>query len=215
VLHSSVQFSSVLGVHWKDWGWSWNSNTLATWCGELTRWKRPWCWERLMVGEGDDRGWDCWIASPTRWTWVWASSGSWWWTGRPGVLQSLGSQRVRHDWATELNWTELCSTGIYVQYPVINHNGHTQIYVYMYNWITFSGSSVGKESTCNAEDVGLIPGSGKSLRGGNGTHSSILVWEIQWTEEPGRLQSMGSQELNTTEWLNYHHNWITLLYTRN
>ena len=75
---------------------------------ELTHWKRPWCWERLGAGgEGDDRGWDGWMASPTRWTWVWVNSGSWWWTGRPGVLWFMGSQRVRHDWATELNWT-LC-----------------------------------------------------------------------------------------------------------
>ena len=98
---------SVLNVHWKDWCWSWNSNTLATWCEELTPWKRPWCWEKLKAGgEGDDRGWDVWMASPTQWTWVWVNSGSWWWTGRPGLLQSMGLQRVRHDWATELNWTE-------------------------------------------------------------------------------------------------------------
>ena len=65
-----------------------------------------WCWERLKAGgEGDNRGWDGWMASPTLWTWVWASSGSWWWTGKPGVLQSMGSQRGRHDWATEVNWT--------------------------------------------------------------------------------------------------------------
>ena len=70
--------------------------------------KRPWCWERLKAGgEGDDRRWDGWMASPTRWTWVWASSGSWWWTGRPGMLQSMGSQRVGHNWATELNWIRL------------------------------------------------------------------------------------------------------------
>ena len=68
-----------------------------------THWKRPWCWERLKVGgEGDARGWVGWMASPTRWTWVWVNSWSWWWTGRPGVLQPMGSQRVRHDWATEL-----------------------------------------------------------------------------------------------------------------
>ena len=96
---------SVLGVHWQDWCWSWNSNTLATSCEELTHWKRPWCWEGLWAGEGDDRGWDGWMASPTRWTWVWVNSGSWWWTGRPGVLRFMPSQRVRHDWATELNWT--------------------------------------------------------------------------------------------------------------
>ena len=98
---------SVLDKHWKDWGWSWSSNTLATWCKELTCWKRPWCWERWKAeGEGDDRGWDGWMASPTRWTWVWASSRSWWWTGKPGVLQSMGSQRLGHDWTNELNWTE-------------------------------------------------------------------------------------------------------------
>ena len=96
---------SVLGVHWKDWCWSWNSSTLATSCEELTHWKRPWCWEGLGAGgEGDDRGWDGWMASLTRWTWVWVNSGSWWWTGRPGVLRFMGSQRVEHDWATELNW---------------------------------------------------------------------------------------------------------------
>ena len=85
--------------------WSCNSNTLTIWCEELTHWKRPWCLERLRAGgEGDDGGWDCWMASPTWWTWVWVISGSWWWTGRPGVLWFMGSQRVRHDWATELNY---------------------------------------------------------------------------------------------------------------
>ena len=65
--------------------------------------EKTWFWEKLKAGgEGDDRGWDGWMAPPTRWTWVWASSGSWWWTGEPGVLQCMGSQRVRHDWATEL-----------------------------------------------------------------------------------------------------------------
>ena len=98
---------SVLGVHWKDWCWSWNSNTLATWCEELTHLKRPWCWERLKAGgEGDDREWDGWVASPTQWTWVWVNSGSWWWTGRSGMLWFMGLQRGGHDWVTELNWTE-------------------------------------------------------------------------------------------------------------
>ena len=70
--------------------------------------ERPWSWERLRAGrEGDDRGWDGWLASLTQWTWVWVDSGNWWWTRRPGVLWFMGSQRVRHDWATELNWTEL------------------------------------------------------------------------------------------------------------
>ena len=78
-----------------------------TWCEELTHLKRPWCWERLGAwGEEDDRGWDGWMASLTLWTWVWTSSGSWWWTGKPGVLQSMGvakSQTWLSDW-TELNW---------------------------------------------------------------------------------------------------------------
>ena len=80
---------SVLGVHWKDWCWSWNSSTLATWCKELTHLKRPWCWSGRRRGLHRMR---CWLASPTQWTWVWVNSRSWWWTGRPG-------QR--------LNWTEL------------------------------------------------------------------------------------------------------------
>ena len=92
------------GVHWKDWCWSGNSNILATWCEELTHWKKPWWWERQRVeGEGDDRGWDGRMVSPTQWTWVWVDSGSWWWTGRPGMLQFMGSQSQ-----TRLSdWTEL------------------------------------------------------------------------------------------------------------
>ena len=101
---------SALGVLWKEWCQSWNSSTLATSCEELTHWKRLWCWEGLGAGdEGDDWGWDGWMASRTRWTRVWVNSGSWWWTGRPGMLRFMGSQRVGHDWATELNWTD---TGI-------------------------------------------------------------------------------------------------------
>ena len=77
---------------------------LATWCKE----KRPWCWERLKAGgEGDNRGWEGWMVSPTQWTWVWVGSGNWWWTRKPGVLWSMGSQRVGHDCVTEVNWTEL------------------------------------------------------------------------------------------------------------
>ena len=92
------------GCYWKDWCWSWNSNTLVTSCEELTHVKRPGCWERLRAGgEGDDREWDGWMASPTQWTWVWVNSGSWWWTVRPGVLWFMGLQsqtRLR-------DWTEL------------------------------------------------------------------------------------------------------------
>ena len=87
--------------------------------------KRPWCWEKLKVrGGGDDRGWDGWMASLTQWTWVWVNSGSWWWTRRPGVLQSMGSQRIRHDWVTEVNWTEplqinLSGKGEYIYYILL------------------------------------------------------------------------------------------------
>ena len=94
-----VHQQSVLNIHWEDWCWSWNSNTMATWCKELTHWKRSCCWERLKAGgEEDDRGWDGWLASLTQWTWVWVGSGSWWWTGKLGMMQSMGSQRVKHDW---------------------------------------------------------------------------------------------------------------------
>ena len=104
---SPSQRKSILNIHWKDWCWSWNTNTLATWFKKLTHLKRPSCWERLKVGgEGDNRGWDGWMASLTQWTWVWVNSGSWWWAGKSGMLPSLGSQRVGQDWATELNWSD-------------------------------------------------------------------------------------------------------------
>ena len=84
------------------------AETPTLWPPDTKNWlteKKAWCWERSKAGrEGDDRGWDSCMASLTRWTWVWVSSGCWWWTGKPGTLQSTGSQRVRHDWATELNW---------------------------------------------------------------------------------------------------------------
>ena len=100
---------SALGFLWKKWCYSWNSSTLVTSCEELTHWKRLWCWEGLGAGgEGDDRGWDGWMASPTQWTWVWVNSRSWWWTGRPGVLWFMGSQEL--DMTERLNWTD---KGIY------------------------------------------------------------------------------------------------------
>ena len=92
--------------HLKDWCWSWNSNALPPWVKELTHLNWPWRWERLKVGgEGDDRRWGGWMASLIQWVWV--SSRNWWWTGRPGILQSMVLQTVGHDWATELNWTIL------------------------------------------------------------------------------------------------------------
>ena len=111
----SILKESVLTIHWKDWCCNWSSNTLVTWCKDLTPWKRPWCWERLKVGgEGDDREWDSWMASLTQWMWIWASCGSWWWTGKPVVLQSMGSQRVGHDWVTKLNWLKDAETSLVI-----------------------------------------------------------------------------------------------------
>ena len=93
----------ILDLPSQDWCWSWNSNILVTWSEEMTH------LETLMLGKiesgrrRDNRGWDGWMESLTQWTWVWLNSGSWWWTGWPGMLQSMGLQRFRHDWATELN----------------------------------------------------------------------------------------------------------------
>ena len=97
---------------------------LATFWEELTPWKRPWCWERLRAGEGDNRGWDGWMASPTQWRWIGVNSRSWWWTRRPGIMHSMWSQRVGHDWLTELSWTALqwfvgfCHTTAWINYNV-------------------------------------------------------------------------------------------------
>ena len=95
-------------IHSKDRSWSWSSNTLATWFKELTHWKRPWCWERLRAG-GKWEDWD-WMASPTQWTWVWANCARQCRTGKPGVLQSMGLQKVRHNLATkqqQSNWKRI------------------------------------------------------------------------------------------------------------
>ena len=104
-LESPLDCREVQPVHSKgDQPWVFIGRTDAK-AEELTHWKRPWCWEGVGAeGEGDNRGWDGWMPSPTRWTRVWVNSGSWWWIGRPDMLRFMGSQRVRHDW---VNWTEL------------------------------------------------------------------------------------------------------------
>jgi len=95
---------SVLNINWKDRSWSWSFSTLATWCEVLTYWINPEL-ERLKARkEGDDRGWDDWMASLTQWKWVWVSFRCWWWTGKPGMLQSM-IHRVRHDWINEVDCT--------------------------------------------------------------------------------------------------------------
>ena len=112
-LESALNCKEIQPVHPKgDQSWLFigrtdvEAETPILWppdCEELTHWKRPWCWERLRAGgEGDDIGWDGWMASLTQWIWVWVNSRRW--TGRPGMLQFMGLQRVGHDWATELNW---------------------------------------------------------------------------------------------------------------
>ena len=117
---------SALGFLWRERCWSWNSCTLATSCEELTHWKRLWCCQGLGAGgEGDDRGWDGWMASPTRWLWVWVNSGSWWWTGRPGMLQFMGCKES--DTTERLNWTELkrpcgwANWKAYLKFPEVLH----------------------------------------------------------------------------------------------
>ena len=95
---SQSERKSTLNTHWKDWCWSWNSNTLATWCEELTHCKRHWCRERLRAGGiGDDRGWDGWVVSTIQWTLTWANSRGWWGTEKPDVLQFMGLQTIRHN----------------------------------------------------------------------------------------------------------------------
>ena len=96
----------VLNIHWKDWCWSWIQ---LQYTGHLMRRTvsfedTPMLGKIKTGGKGDDREWDGWMASLIQGTGVWVSSGSWWLTGRPAVLQFMGSQRVGHDWATELNW---------------------------------------------------------------------------------------------------------------
>ena len=88
----------------------WNTNTLVNWCEELTLWKRSWCWEKLKAGgEWENRQWDGWMAAPLKWTWVWLGSGSWWWTRRPGMLQSIGSQ-----WTPISDWTKLTYSKLWI-----------------------------------------------------------------------------------------------------
>ena len=142
-------------------------HTLATWCEELTYLTRPWCWERLKAGgEGAGRGWESWMASLTRWTWVWASSRNWWWTGKPGMLQSMGSQRIRHDWATEQEQQLLK----FIAKSSLSILGQEELP------LAGASSSVDKESACNAGDLGSIPWSGRSPGEGNGNplHYSCL-----------------------------------------
>ena len=106
-------------MHWKEWCWS--SSILVNWCEQMTHWQSLWCWERLRKDEEGVRWWDGWTASSMQWTWTWANSGRWWRTGRPGVLQSMGSQRGGDDWVTEqqqqhLHWSSAPAHPTHPQY---------------------------------------------------------------------------------------------------
>ena len=139
-LESPLDFREIQPVHPKG-NQSWifigrtdaEAETPILWPPDVKSWliwKRPWCWERLKTGgEGDDRGWDGWMASPTQWTWAWVNSRSQQWTGRPGVLWFMGSQRVRLDWATELNWNIYSVAGcVFIHHKWIS---------YLYYWCYF------------------------------------------------------------------------------
>ena len=172
--------------------------------------KKPGCWEGLRAGgEGDNRGWDGWMASLTWWTWVWVSSRSWWWTGRPGVLQSMGLQRVRQDWVTELNWTQLkvtsantwltlfsvlyrinsswllittaCCCLVVKLCPSLCNPWTTGLITCYYSphWASQVALEV-NNLPANAGDVGSILGLERSPGEGNG-NSSIVAWRIPWT----------------------------------
>ena len=112
-LESPLDCKEIQPIHSEDQSWDFfgandvDAETPVLWPPHVKSWLfgKDWCWAGLGAGgEGDDRGWDGWMASLTRWTWVWVNSGSWWWIGRPGVLRFMGSQRVGHDSVTELNW---------------------------------------------------------------------------------------------------------------
>ena len=108
------------------------AETLILWPADSL--EKTWCWERLQVGgEGDDRGWDGWMAAPAQWTWVWASSGSWWWRGKPNVLQSIGSQRVGHNWVTELNWKPTIRRKIDIKRSCCHYFGKSDCVIF-YFW---------------------------------------------------------------------------------
>ena len=124
---------------------------LTTSCEDLTHWRRLWCWEGLGAGgEGDERGWDGWMASLTRWTSVWVNSGSWWWTGRPGVLRFMGLQRVGHNWETELNWkyVEACS----FEHMCMNACIYTCTYMYIHACIPWHCPLESPEAKSSSSD---------------------------------------------------------------
>ena len=129
----------ILNIHWRDWYWGWSSNTLATWCEESTHWKNPWCWERLKAGgEGDDRGWNGWIASSTQWTWVWASSGRCEEQGSLACCNLWGSKEPDTTETLKNNDSMLIKWRTLSKFPRVCPPSHVQILILQ---IALSGSS--------------------------------------------------------------------------
>ena len=182
-----------------------------------------------MGGEGDDRGWDSWMASQPQWTWVWVNSGIWWRARKPGVVQSVGSQRVRQDWATELNWechSQLMLSRLWPPswearrslillrwkigrkrrrksnpFKVENRAEDKDLVVLLsLGALRSSGLVSGDSRTGSSSLWGYPQVTFKEMA----THSSILAWKIPWTVEPVRLQPMGSQRVG--------HDWATSLH---
>ena len=213
-VHPKGDHWKIMGVHWKDWCWSQNSSTSATSRKELTHWKGPWCWKGLGAGgEGDDKGWDGWMASPTQWTWVWVNSRSLWWAGRPGVLWFMGLQRVGHelsDW-TELSWTEYFYCLHSFSFSRMSYIWSPSVYIAFSDWLLslsnmhllslhiFSVTSLVAQMVKNLlvmQETRLWSlGQEDPLEKRMATHSSILAWRIPWREEACGLQSMGSQRV--------------------
>ena len=169
-----------------DWCWSWNSNTLVPWCKELTHWKRPWCWERLRAGgEGDDRGWDGWMASPTQWTWVWVNSGSWRWT----EAWSAAVHGVAKSWTQMSNWTELISLSKRGKSERKKQNKyHILTCIWnlekWYRWVYFQGRN-------RNADVENVRTRGREVRGTN-WESSVAM------STPPCVKQTASEKLLTT-----------------
>ena len=191
---SPSERKSVLNIYWKDWCWSWN--TLATWCEELTHFKRPWCWERLKAGgEGDDRGWDSWMVSLTQWTWVWVNSRSWWWTGRPGVHGVAKSWTWLSDW-TELNWT-LINPEYSLEGLVLN------LKLQYFDHLMWRSNSFEKTLMLGR----LKAGREGDDRGWDGWMASLIPWTWVWFGDgQGSLACCGPwglRELDTAEWLEW------------
>ena len=176
-------------------------NTLLLWTlGQIyVLLKKPWCWQWLKAGgEGDDRGWDGWMASPTRRTWVWVLSGSWWWMGRPGVLQSMGSQGVWHNSGTGLNW---CITGGVFFFVV----WVWKTVKWGLGWFSQGTSSKEPSYRCRRLErlrFDLWVGKIASRRAWQPS-LVFLPGESPWTEEPGGLLSRVSQRVRR-DWARTH-----------